>query len=817
MPAYRATGGLDDAILTDGDRGFVGMDLRRQSNQLEAGLVRLSQNGRIDGYWQVRKGIELVSGALTSGTEPLRVPFWVIDTPLTGSASRSGTTVTVTSVGHGLGIGLTGYTEISGLTGTVNANGIKNITVVDADTFTYTLSGGSGTETYTGTLSVETVLDDTAVTTVLGSCVFSDPASNNEEYVILATNGVAKKVALVPPYTVTDIEYPGVETLSEPVELIQAFDRVMLFRDGERPWAWVPQGRVIQSSSLTSNVVTVRCKDHGLQVNDVVTISGVGYATTDPNGSRTVASVTSADSFTFALTASNETFTPNTGRVVADFFTLAPAGSYTQPQTFVLTAKDVDVTDGLVSVDLASAGITNTTIVKGDFVTVYKAVTTELNTMEGKTYEVVTATTGLITFYAPVGNYNTSSTDHFEFGGRFSIGGGFMHPPAPPWGVYFQRRLWIPYFYEPNGTYSSPTYTDKKEHDQIAASDILDPATFDQIESQFRVTAGIADYVVGMQPFYDDALMILNRNSLHLVEGTQGSLSDTVLKELTREVGCLARKSVISQGNAVFFLSDNGVYGVEFIEGYNLRGIQEPLSKPIQPIIDRINKGLADKAVGIFFNNRYYLALPLDSEAGADDAVGNNSIIIFNVLNKAWESIDTFGANDFNVMNFHVAQAESRHELYAVSEFGGVHKMESREVPVDKISVDALGGSTEYGVTSILQTRSYDFATQDRKRFSVAQVQCQANNDNCDMTFAFASDDPDSNNTSIGSISTLIGDSLAPEDTANLRMRLGGPRGFMGTLTISSSLVGSQPIGRIKIQSVAIDATSTNRQTISQH
>lgn len=817
MPAYRASGGLDDAILTDGDRGFVGMDLRRQGNQLEAGLVRMSQNGRIEGYWQVRKGVELISGALTSGTAPLRVPFFVIDSALTGSASRSGTTVTVTSSGHGLGVGLVGYTKISGLTGTVNPNGIKEITVVDADTFTYTLGSGSGSESYTGTLSVETVLDDTAVTTILGSCVFSDPASDNEEYVLLATNGAVKKVALSPPYTVTEIKYPDTSSLSAPVELIQAFDRVMLFRDGERPWAWVPQGRVIQSSSLTSNVVTIKCKDHGLQANDVVVISGIGYVTTDPNGTVTVATVTDADTFTFALTASNEVFTANTGRVTSSAFTLAPAGAYTQPQAFVLTAKDVDVADGLVTIDLAGASLTNTTIVKGDFITVYKAAATALSTMQGNTYEVVSATSGEITFYAPVGNYNTSDSTAFEFGGRFSIGGGFMHPPAPPWGVYFQRRLWVPYFYEPNGTYSSPTYTDKKEHDQIAASDILDPATFDQIESQFRVTAGIADYVVGMQPFYDDALMVLNRNSLHLVVGTQGSLGDTVLKELTREVGCLARKSVISQGNAVFFLSDNGVYGVEFIEGYNLRGIQEPLSKPIQPIIDRINKGLADKAVGIFFNNRYYLALPLDSMAGADDAAGNNSVIIFNVLNKAWESVDTFGNTSFNILNFHVAQAESRNDLYAVSEFGGVHKMESREIPVDKISIDPLGGSTEYNVDSILQTRSYDFSTQDRKRFSVAQVQCQANNDNCDMNFAFSSDDPDTNLSTIGSISGLIGDSLTANDSANLRMRLGGIRGFMGTLTISSSLVGSQPIGRLKVQSVAVDATLTNRQTLSQH
>jgi hypothetical protein len=105
------------------------------------------------------------------------------------------------------------------------------------------------------------------------------------------------------------------------------------------------------------------------------------------------------------------------------------------------------------------------------------------------------------------------------------------------------------------------------------------------------------------------------------------------------------------KGNAMFFLSDDGVYAVEFLNDYNLRGADEPISKNIQPYIDRINKNLAGEAVGVLFNNRYYLAVALDSMPGANNATGNNAILVFNFLNKGWESIDTFGSNDFIIEN----------------------------------------------------------------------------------------------------------------------------------------------------------------------
>ncbi len=61
------------------------------------------------------------------------------------TASAAGTTITVTSVGHGLTTGqYLVFGNASGFTTSANAEGIYQITVIDVDTFTYVVSSGPG-------------------------------------------------------------------------------------------------------------------------------------------------------------------------------------------------------------------------------------------------------------------------------------------------------------------------------------------------------------------------------------------------------------------------------------------------------------------------------------------------------------------------------------------------------------------------------------------------------------------------------------------------------------------------------------------------
>jgi hypothetical protein len=609
-------------------------------------------------------------------------------------------------------------------------------------------------------------------------------------------------------YTTQDIEYPTGKSLAGDTDMIQAFDRVFLFRDGAQAFEWFPNGRQIESASSSAFTVTMRVKDHGLTVGDSIVVSGLTVGV-PANGTFAVVTVTDKDVFTYTFTTSQTVTFGVTDAVLKADFTLVPGGAYTQPQVFVSTTGTV--TSGVVSLTVSG----NTTIVKGDTIVVYETNIPTFSSISGQSFEVLSATTTNISFIAPVANLaSIPGSQQIEFGGRFSVGGGFIHQPAPPWGVYFQRRLWVPFYYTPAGTFSSPTYTNRKITDEIAVSDILDSHTFDQIANQFRITGGTTDYLVAMQGFYDDKLVVLNRNSLHLISGTTGSLTDTKVTQLTTEVGCLAKKSVVMKGNAMFFLSDDGVYAVEFLNDYNLRGADEPISKNIQPYIDRINKNLVAEAVAVLFNNRYYLAVALDSIAGANDAAGNNTILVFNFLNKAWESIDTFGAGDFIIKNLIIGSAAERDSIYAVTSLGGLHELEATESSLDNLL--SAGAATTFSINSSLTTRGYALGNLDRKRFTDGQVTMQCVNGGLgEYAISFAAEDPD-NNQSIGTTTTFLGGTVlgtgsAPEDeTGNIRFRLGGVRGYVGSLTLTRT------IGSPKITSIKVTGSVTNRQIISQ-
>ena len=819
MSQYRSTGGMDDAIAEDGDRGFIGINQRNPLNQLQPGEVRESVNGRMEGYWKPRKAVNVVSGQLTGGGAALTLPF-VLPSPVP--------------------------------------------------------------------------INDNAITNVRASCLYSDPNSNNKEYILVALNSQIKKIDLDTPSNVESVLYPAGESVDEDTDMIQAFDKVIVFREGDNALQWdqnsnnafyrVPGGPyqanrdyntnnnvtfvngvgtvtidgpdlqsssgtvtgvgasfVISSATAGTNIVTiVTSTAHGLTTGNSVLIAGVTQsAGPDPDGVRVV-TVVNTTTFTIPLTGATGTYTV-TGATVRkasttiklpaffdDGFSPSPLDDFYNGSTLVISATTYTISDYAASTrtltlatgsffpdtEYVFSSLKDNPFAIGTPITITQASSVFKVLQIGDIVNVVSLPTyNTWTFF--VSEPNGTHTIHYSVAA--SIGLGFSYMPAPPWATYFQRRLWVPFWYESKGTLLTPSYPDRGVRDEILASDILDSNTYDQVLNQFRIGGGTADFTVAMHGFYDDSLVVFNRNSIHLVKGTQGSLDDTVVKELTNEVGCLARKSVVIQGNTLIFLSDNGVYGLEFLNDYNLRGTREPMSKKIQPYIDRINKEKASGAVAAYFDNRYYLAVPLNSSINTNDAtLGNNALLVFNFLNGAWESVDTYGNSGFLIQNLIVGSAGERSALYAISQNGGVHQIDSGEANSDIISVN--NEIQSFPVSSYVSTRGYDLNTLERKRFTDAQVQVQTlAGQTSDMDIAFIAEDPDNEtgSQSIATIGSLLGGPLVPstpneEETATLRTRVGGIRGIVGSIKLTR-ITGSP-----KVHSLKLSGSVTNRQIISQ-
>lgn len=496
---------------------------------------------------------------------------------------------------------------------------------------------------------------------------------------------------------------------------------------------------------------------------------------------------------------------------IADAFTVMAGGNYIQP-VILDDASNTTTFDGVATVTHQA----NHGLVEGDLIEIIDiASSPPTGPVIGNQYYVASVTNA-IEFKMYVDWPDHSGGHKITYTKPQSSGGGFMHLPGAPWGTYFQRRLFVPYYYDQSGVSPNVVFTDRNIRDEVAISDILDENTYDQIYNQFRISGGTADQVVAMHGFFDDTMIVLNRNSIHSISNTSGNLTDTVVRELTGEVGCLARKTVLMRGNTIYFLSDNGVYGLEFLNDYNLRGMDQPLSKNIQPYIDRINASKADKAVAVYFDNRYFLAVPLDSVAGANDAIGNNAVLVYNFLNKGWESIDTYGNNQFVITDYITASGGVRNNLYTVTSNGGLHQMEYAESINDRLSVSNLNNAVVTPqIAASLTSRGYNFASLERKRFTDTQIQMQnLAGETGEYNILFAAEDPDFAAT-IGTTSTLLGGMLTPSianeaETATIRCRIGGVRGFTGTLILNRTQ------GSPKIHSIMVAGSITNRQIISQ-
>ena len=79
--------------------------------------------------------------------------------------------------------------------------------------------------------------------------------------------------------------------------MIQVFDKVMLFRDGQQAFEWYPNGRLIDSASQAgTTTVTMNVKEHGLLAGATIVVAGLTGGT-PANGTFVVNSVINQDSF----------------------------------------------------------------------------------------------------------------------------------------------------------------------------------------------------------------------------------------------------------------------------------------------------------------------------------------------------------------------------------------------------------------------------------------------------------------------------------------------------------------------------------------
>lgn len=310
--------------------------------------------------------------------------------------------------------------------------------------------------------------------------------------------------------------------------------------------------------------------------------------------------------------------------------------------------------------------------------------------------------------------------------------------PLPPgeFGFYFQNRIVV-----------------KTGNTEIIASDILSDR-YDKL-NVFDVNQGGNDRIIGFLPWIENQFLVFMQKSIYVayIDPRFDPLApdQSQITVVTTEVGCLARNSIVPAGQFVFFFSGKGVHMLTPQLDLKLIGNTMPLSEPIDDYFDNVNFDYAKKVTAIYFDNRFFIAFPTES------SVFNNSILVYNTLNQAWESIDTY-PNGMSIDNFVPAFYNNKRRLFIVSnigkplnvlvtpfgsttpvnvlygKYGGIFLAEELEggdefigvtgTPLLPFSLPATLSSSSYvsvPVAASIRSREYTFDNQATKRFSRAE------------------------------------------------------------------------------------------------
>ena len=268
-------------------------------------------------------------------------------------------------------------------------------------------------------------------------------------------------------------------------------------------------------------------------------------------------------------------------------------------------------------------------------------------------------------------------------------GDGTVPIPNASSGEAIQNRLVVPH-----------------DTDQLAVSDIGNYVRYLPTFDELRANTGTGDAIVRCFKFGEQAMVVFKERSIIQILNFTGDLSAISASELTREYGLVAKKAVIGIGRDVWFLSQRGIDSFGLTAQNKIQPGNEPVSGPIQPLIDRFNWQYASGAVAAYLDNKAYFAFPID------DSTTNNAIAVYDFLTQSWHGYDD-GDAITDVRDFFVDTWAGKERLFFLDSHGFVNLYE------EGATDDVWDGASvlRNPITTELLTRGFCGGDDDYKKF----------------------------------------------------------------------------------------------------
>jgi len=249
----------------------------------------------------------------------------------------------------------------------------------------------------------------------------------------------------------------------------------------------------------------------------------------------------------------------------------------------------------------------------------------------------------------------------------------------------------------------------------LYASDILDPEIWKTTNS-IIVGGDDGEDIIAIQPFYGFQIIVFKRNKIYLVDVTPSttttsgtsvlsltnSAAEWTVQTISNRIGCIAGRSVALVNKDVFFLANDGIRSISRSMADDFSTVGLTISEPVKDIIARINRSFIGTCNAAFHNNRYLLAIPLDSATNPSHILVYNSI--FNCFEGLWEiaaarMVETSFSSGFTTNTIKLCIGTTNSRVGHLTDYK------------DSDSVDINTGFQDFGTgyTSRVVTKAYEF------------------------------------------------------------------------------------------------------------
>lgn len=179
---------------------------------------------------------------------------------------------------------------------------------------------------------------------------------------------------------------------------------------------------------------------------------------------------------------------------------------------------------------------------------------------------------------------------------------------------------------------------DKENPNTVYYSADLDPENWNTSENEggfIDLPTWDGGVCIGLSTIFDDVVIFKTYNIWKIIGTYPGEYQKV---QVYSSIGAIAERSIVDAGTVAFFLAKDGIYLYDGIQTHYI-------SDPVKKIIQNMNKEYASKAVGVFYDNRYILAIP------EGDSTENNTIIEYNLNTKQFIVKRGFNVNSFVKFN----------------------------------------------------------------------------------------------------------------------------------------------------------------------